>query len=329
MVKTFVQNFEKYYKNLKSILVLYLKMPSSSTIPTEAGAVVSSANVGASCWRTIALCNGFCFIDALISTISLGLYHDNVEQPMFDPSRAQIWQYLTFKGHFSPFFNQAAFHTVSQKLSHSGGYSFSTSPFDFFALMLLRSLLLLVILLPLRYSNSTVRCLLIPPSASSPTTFYSKILNFSMLGLLICSFSYSLIKLLAFSDLERQLHFPGVWLSISWNLIAFLCLQAIYQLWLFRPNNEYQRRIEATNGSTTPYQPLFDESTSAEDFTPESSEPIRNNSQQNGGNQLRISTWSHIRCLLNYCWHYRGWLAVGFVFLVIYSVGQLILYFYL
>ena len=38
--------------------------------------------------------------------------------------------------------------------------------------------------------------------------------------------------------------------------------------------------------------------------------------------QLKISTFAHIRCLLHYCWHFWAWLAVGFIFLIIYSIGK-------
>jgi hypothetical protein len=61
-----------------------------------------------------------------------------------------------------------------------------------------------------------------------------RLLNFTLLGTQICNFSYSLIKLLAFSDYEHQLQYPGLWLNIVWNIGAFVALHAICKFWLFR-----------------------------------------------------------------------------------------------
>jgi len=68
----------------------------------------------------------------------------------------------------------------------------------------------------------------------NPEEIFPKFLNFFLIGLQICNFSFSLIKLLAFSEVEKQLHFIGVWLSIIWNILSFICVHALYEFCLFR-----------------------------------------------------------------------------------------------
>ena len=157
---------------------------------------------------------------------------------------------------------------------------------------------------------------------------HSRILNFALLGALICNFSYSLAKLLAFSDDVNQLKFPGVWFNVIWNIFAFLYLYGIYYFCLlkekrfnfllifikstnFRPDE--QNIIINGEPISNAYQPLLNGSSSSTSQT-----SIISPEQE----KLKISTCAHIRCLLHYCWHFWAWLAVGFIFLIIYSIGK-------
>ncbi|KAF7632331.1 hypothetical protein Mgra_00008256 [Meloidogyne graminicola] len=228
------------------------------------------------------ICTFLWVLDLFFTILSLGFYND--EQPFSNFNISQINDYIMLKD----------------------GYSFICSPFDFLVLLLLRSLLLffiplLLISLPfLQRINYSER-------------IFSKFANYFLIGLQICNFSFSLIKLLAFSERDQQLYFLGVWLNIVWNIIGFVFLHALYEFCLLHSISPQ------TNFSTAlPYQQLIDDSNTIII----NNGNIGNGHEEGCNTQLRISTWEHIYCLLGYCLHVWNWLLVGFFFLIIYASAR-------
>ncbi|KAL7076188.1 hypothetical protein ACQ4LE_004309, partial [Meloidogyne hapla] len=232
------------------------------------------------------------FSDLFVTVLSLGFY--NGGRPFSNLNISRIWDYSSLKD----------------------GYSFISSPFDFLILLLLRSLLLFFI--PVLYFRS-------PLQRDNPEKIFPKFLNFFLIGLQICNFSFSLVKLLAFSELDKQLHFLGVWLNIIWNIFAFICVHALYEFCLFRKNClSYSPNLDANSA----YHPLLNNSNDLNINNGGTDGSSSNFSSLNGHQQssnllpLRISTWEHIRCLLGYCLYVWNWLLVGFLFLVIYASAR-------
>uniref|UniRef100_A0A1I8AYT8 ABC transmembrane type-1 domain-containing protein n=1 Tax=Meloidogyne hapla TaxID=6305 RepID=A0A1I8AYT8_MELHA len=233
------------------------------------------------------------FSDLFVTVLSLGFY--NGGRPFSNLNISRIWDYSSLKD----------------------GYSFISSPFDFLILLLLRSLLLFFI--PVLYFRS-------PLQRDNPEKIFPKFLNFFLIGLQICNFSFSLVKLLAFSELDKQLHFLGVWLNIIWNIFAFICVHALYEFCLFRKNClSYSPNLDANSA----YHPLLNNSNDLNINNGGTDGSSSNFSSLNGHQQssnllpLRISTWEHIRCLLGYCLYVWNWLLVGFLFLIVTIFGGL------
>ncbi|KAL3997420.1 ABC transporter transmembrane region family protein [Acanthocheilonema viteae] len=122
-----------------------------------------------------------------------------------------------------------------------------------------------------------------------------------LLGVFILHWTFSLVKLLAFSEKIEQFAYFGFWLNIVWNVVA---AALIILLWNF------VLRIK----TSWDYQSLAGE---RHDLTSRLQETKKEFS--------RSGTGQHILRLLQYCKHQWIWFSTGFIFLIIYSSSRVFL----
>ncbi|VDK75519.1 unnamed protein product [Litomosoides sigmodontis] len=164
-------------------------------------------------------------------------------------------------------------------------YDFITSPIDFLFLTAFRLLVILIcIALKVRHEHSWLGKFFIP-----------------LLGVFILHWTFSLVKLLAFSEKIKQFAYFGFWLNVVWNVLAAALIMLIWNFVLL------------TNTSLG-YQTLTDET---RDVTPRLQDVRKEFS--------RFGTGQHILRLLKYCKHEWKWFAAGFFFLIIYSSSRVFL----
>ncbi|KAH7693181.1 ABC transporter, partial [Aphelenchoides avenae] len=184
---------------------------------------------------------------------------------------------------------------VHDKLFLAGGYHFCSSALEFFVLAVFRALILITgIFVSLFVAN-----------VPSLPLFFT--------GLSICNASFSLIKILAFSEESEQLAFAGVWLNMIWNCLSFVTLHA---LWHFV--------ICANRLSLAEFSHQSLSSQSSDDAEP----LVNNNESTEEPKETRMSTLSHVLRLLTYCKYHSKWFLAGFVFLCIYSGARVFIPYY-
>lgn len=168
-------------------------------------------------------------------------------------------------------------------------YQFVTSPFDFVVLIIFRFAFLIVANIALFINKAKKELLLL------------------LLGAIICNASYSLVKLLAFSEIVEQLRYYGVWMSIGWNVISFSSLYALCSF-LYKCVE-----TSALNGNLSAnYHHL------QEDEPPPTSSRVGD--VEEGVLKQSASTMRHILFVLKYSFFCWRWILVGFFFLLAYSV---------
>jgi ATP-binding cassette subfamily B (MDR/TAP) protein 9 len=175
-----------------------------------------------------------------------------------------------------------------------GYYSFLTSPIDFVILALMRTIILII----------------------GEYYFLRKITpkwNLFFIGIELTNISYTFLKILAFAEHDEQLGYFGFWLSLIWNEIAFLALIPIWY-GLYRSRKLHQQTQELWS-PTDEYTNLTTEDGDLTDTSVTRISAVKMIEE-------RISTLHHIFKLLDYCKHYAGWFASGFVFLTIYSIAR-------
>ncbi|KAM3721890.1 ABC-type oligopeptide transporter ABCB9 [Dirofilaria immitis] len=121
----------------------------------------------------------------------------------------------------------------------------------------------------------------------------------SLVGLFILNWTFSLIKLLAFSEKIAQFAYFGIWLNIIWNVLAAALIIVIWNF-AFRINTSWGYH-SLTSGETR-------DSTSRLQGTKDEFN--------------RFGTYQHIIRLLQYCKYQWKWFASGFFFLIIYSLSR-------
>lgn len=158
-------------------------------------------------------------------------------------------------------------------------YHFITSPIDFLLCTAFRLLIMLIcIILKVNHEHPWLEKFFIP-----------------LLGVFILNWTFSLIKLLAFSEKIEQFAYFGFWLNVIWNVLA---AALIMLLWNF---------VLRTNASWG-YQSLTGEARNTTSRLQDTKEESN-----------RFGTGQHILRLLRYCKYHWKWFATGFFFLTIYS----------
>ncbi|CAI5441125.1 unnamed protein product [Caenorhabditis angaria] len=198
---------------------------------------------------------------------------------------------LTSFGFFAPSFVFNSTQIIST-ITFEEQYHFTTSPFDFFILLLIRQLLIFVaVILQIFNNDQAVKKLFIIVSFSS-----------------IFTYSFSLVKFLAFSEDTEFLYYPGVWSSVGWALISSTSLVGLWYFILSNNQFNYQRLI---NNVTPEYSSESENSNS-------NSENVENGTST----PPRVPLHKHLMKLFSYCGQQWQWFLLGFIFLNIYAVAR-------
>lgn len=152
--------------------------------------------------------------------------------------------------------------TLEENLFLLNGYNFTSNSIDFVLLAFLRTIILTI-------------CLI-----GALVKVFQRV-SIIFLGMFICNSSYSLIKILAFSETEKMMFFYGVWFSICWNVLSFGFLYFSWKHWF---KNEYV---------------LI------------SFERLTNLEISHSTTIAKRSTLSHVSLLIKYCFYYYKWLITG------------------
>ncbi|GMR34622.1 hypothetical protein PMAYCL1PPCAC_04817, partial [Pristionchus mayeri] len=174
------------------------------------------------------------------------------------------------------------------------GYSFSRSPFDFIVLVIVRLCLL-------------VTAAFLIALKETPTI---KNFNRPILGISIASVSYSLVKLLVFSESKDLLQYPGLWFVLIWSLISPPLFWALWTKFLSSPSSVYDRLFNPdegrsdSNGSSIPDNP------------------------SSSSKNLRTSTWAHVRRLVSFCLLEWQWFLSSFLCLLSHCLVRIFIPYY-
>ncbi|CAD5213368.1 unnamed protein product [Bursaphelenchus xylophilus] len=173
-------------------------------------------------------------------------------------------------------------------------YNILKNGFDFLVCTLLRFIFVLLGLILIATKRSTKLFFLI----------------FASFG--VCSISFSLVKLLCFSEYPEQLKYVGIWMSIVWNILGSILSVASFHFlirkWLFK--TEYERMQEEAEAEENP----------------EENAPA--NGEEKPEKVTRKSVTAHVKFLLQYACQYWPWFSMACVFLVIYSTARIFIPFY-
>ncbi|GMT36324.1 hypothetical protein PFISCL1PPCAC_27621, partial [Pristionchus fissidentatus] len=131
---------------------------------------------------------------------------------------------LTFLslGFYAPGFS-FSIHVIYVKTFLVDNYHFTRSPFEFVLFLVGRTTILTVAGILLLHDKKNIIKKMTPVSV----------------GFAIGSVSYSILKLLAFSEVKGLLDYPGLWFLLSWTWIVspFFCV--FWCLWLVDTTNDY------------------------------------------------------------------------------------------
>ncbi|KAI6183113.1 Antigen peptide transporter 2 [Aphelenchoides bicaudatus] len=200
-------------------------------------------------------------------------------------------------------FNVTAFE---EQLLFTNGYSFLSSGFEFVLLSFIRLVFFSVgIFLIFR------RLPLI-------------VFDYVLLIADILAISFSLVKLLCFSEIESQLKFPGVWISIFGTMIFAIAHFTLWFVYIKKHKREqdgegYTRMAE--NGHVPGLQ-------NNEEQPQPASEQTATEAEQKEPKLDRSTAMNLVGKILEYAWLHKWWFFGGFVFLMVYSGARIFIPYY-
>ncbi|VDO29950.1 unnamed protein product [Haemonchus placei] len=119
------------------------------------------------------------------------------------------------------------FNLLFKYLMFIDGYNYFTNPMDFVFLSILRLVFLV--------------------TAMSLITFHqdpkAKAMFMPMIGFATFCYSYTLVKMLAFSEDTRMMQYPGTWFSVAWSMTAALLFSLIWYFIITAHDFDYQRLV--------------------------------------------------------------------------------------
>ncbi|KAK6010365.1 ABC transporter transmembrane region, partial [Ostertagia ostertagi] len=189
------------------------------------------------------------------------------------------------------------FDLVFKYLMFIDGYNYLTNPIDFVILSILRLILLLTAVALITFHKD----------------HHAKVMFMPMVGFATFCYSYTLVKVLAFSENIKMMRYPGLWFSATWSMTAALLFALIWYFIISAHDFDYQRLVSERISAITTGD------TSNVDTTVERGEA---EASPLFPKPKRISTLEHIQALLRYCQNQWVWFTLGFVFLVIYAVAR-------
>ncbi|KAK5964602.1 hypothetical protein GCK32_001549 [Trichostrongylus colubriformis] len=191
------------------------------------------------------------------------------------------------------------FDLVFKYLTFIDGYNYFTNPMDFVFLSILRLVLLLTAVTLITFHRDA----------------HAKAMFMPMIGFATFCYSYTLVKMLAFSEDVRMMRYPGLWCSVVWSMTAALLFSLIWYFIITSHDFDYQRLVSERMSALTSSDDSSDVETAVEREGETEVNPFL-------PTRKRISTLQHIRALLKYCQNQWVWFTLGFIFLVIYAVAR-------
>jgi hypothetical protein len=125
------------------------------------------------------------------------------------------------------------------------------------------------------------------------------------------AWAFSIVKLLAFSELDVNLTMIGVWISFVWNMIASLIVLPIVWKYIL-----CSVTVRIDDGDDT--EALL---STTDDDDEETRKKKAEEDEKKKLPPLTRETFSHMARLLRYCRAEWRWYFWGFVFLIVYSCG--------
>ncbi|VDL80853.1 unnamed protein product [Nippostrongylus brasiliensis] len=191
------------------------------------------------------------------------------------------------------------FSIIFKFLTFIDGYNYFNNPIDFVILAVLRLAFLVSAVALIAFHRDHI----------------AKAMFMPMIGFATACYSYTLVKILAFSEYEIMMKYPGVWMSMVWSMAAALLFSLIWYFIITAHSFDYQRLVSerfntAESISDTDLETAREPSVFVSESYPMIAPP------------KRISTFQHIKALLKYCQHQWLWFTLGFIFLVIYAVAR-------
>ncbi|GMT23338.1 hypothetical protein PFISCL1PPCAC_14635 [Pristionchus fissidentatus] len=188
-------------------------------------------------------------------------------------------------------------HIIYQKLFLVDGYSFTKSPFELISLFFIRMILLIISAILIINKKDPI----------------IKTLNVPCLGFSIVSVSYTIIKLLAFSENEALLYYPGLWFLVSWSWLVSPLFCAFWFFGLSKSADNYTRL-----------------------FNPDEEQPQDNQTEVEGNEteteeskkKAKRPTWKHVKRLFTFSFIQWRWFLTGLFFLLAYSGVRIFIPYY-
>uniref|UniRef100_A0A1I7T769 ABC transmembrane type-1 domain-containing protein n=1 Tax=Caenorhabditis tropicalis TaxID=1561998 RepID=A0A1I7T769_9PELO len=203
-------------------------------------------------------------------------------------------------GYYAPgwkFDSDLFFKTVT----FSQQYHFTTSPYEFQILMFIRQVF------------SAIAVLLIILGKKETTKHLFLVVMFNA----VFTYSFSLVKFLAFSENSEQLYYPGVWFSVVWAILSGFIQSAIWYFVLSSHPFDYHQLMNNSSNN--------DEVTNAETVHDNTADFISTDNVENGQSTdeaQRQSLTKVLARLFSYCGHLWPWFVSGFVFLNVYALAR-------
>ncbi|PAV80705.1 hypothetical protein WR25_03311 [Diploscapter pachys] len=181
------------------------------------------------------------------------------------------------------------------------GYEFLRNPLDFAILFLIRVFFL------------TIAVTLVAIHKDEFVRDSFKVI----LGYAVFTYSYSLIKFLAFSENLETLKFAGVYMSLIWSIGSSVIFAVLWYFVLAANTLDYQQlltvEVERTASQNSDSPRTVETNLEAENAEPTTPK------------QKILTTFQHIVRLLRYCSQQWRWFLPGFVFLIIYSTARVLM----
>ncbi|GMT24067.1 hypothetical protein PFISCL1PPCAC_15364, partial [Pristionchus fissidentatus] len=190
-----------------------------------------------------------------------------------------------------------SFSIIYQKVFLLDGYSFTQSPFDFIIFLVIRTFLLISAALLIALNKDKI----------------IEKLSLPCLGFSITTVSYTIVKLLAFSENEELLYYPGLWFILTWSWIVSPLFCVLWYLSLSNYPMDYTRLFNPDEEQ--PATESNEESTDSDGILPSEKTD-------------KMSTWKHVKRLLAFCLKEWPWFLAGVFFLLTYSAVRIFIPYY-
>ncbi|CAI2343058.1 unnamed protein product [Caenorhabditis sp. 36 PRJEB53466] len=192
-------------------------------------------------------------------------------------------------------FDTDAFYST---ITFSQPYHFTTSPYEFEIMSFVRQLFCAIAILLMIFDKKEKANYLFHVVTSNA----------------VFTYSFSLIKFLAFSEVEEQLYYPGVWMSVAWSILSGFTQVIVWYFVFTSTPFDYHRLINTTANT---------EETSEADTTVETqSENASSNVESGTPPAVRQPLHKFLFRLFAYCGHQWPWFASGFFFLTVYALAR-------